>query len=176
MPINNPTLKQALMDCDPSSAADLSDLYTQFNNSEHFTHQLVTWLPDKTLQRAASWLLKKQLETGNPITLHEIAQLFDALPQLEHWEAKLHILQCLPKLSISVAQKKAIETFLHTCLVAPNKFVRAWAYSGFYTLATQHAEYEETVQQYFDMALRDEAASVKARIRQILKTAKPFGK
>ena len=176
MPSTDPTLKQALLDCDPTSAADLSDVYKQFSGNKHFTHQLVTWLADKSLQRGASWLLKKHLEADTSIPLREVNRLYDVLPQLEHWETKLHVLQCLPMLSISSEQKKTVEAFLRTCLVAPNKFVRAWAYSGFYTLATQHAEYQKTFEQYLEMALRDEAPSVKARIRQILKTAKPFEK
>ena len=49
------------------------------------------------------------------------------------------------------------------------KFVRAWAYNGFYLLAVQHGEYEAEARQLLTMALRDEPASVKARVRNVLK-------
>ena len=59
--------------------------------------------------------------------------------------------------------------FLRNCLVDNNKFVRAWAYNGFYELAVQYPEYEKETKQFFEMAMRDEAPSVKSRIRNIMK-------
>jgi hypothetical protein len=63
--------------------------------------------------------------------------------------------------------------FLRTCLADENKFVRAWAYNGFYLLSQQYPEYQQETEQFFAMAMRDEAASVKARIRNILKKVNP---
>jgi len=59
-----------------------------------------------------------------------------------------------------------VEIFLRVCLLDNNKFVRAWAYKGFYELAVQ---YPKETRQFFEMAMRDEAPSVKSRIRNIMK-------
>ncbi len=57
----------------------------------------------------------------------------------------------------------------HT-LTDHNKFVRAWSYNGFFELSRQHSEYLDETKQFFQMTMRDEAPSVKARIRNIMKT------
>ncbi|MCP4400146.1 MAG: hypothetical protein GY801_22915 [bacterium] len=70
---------------------------------------------------------------------------------------------------IEKSHANGVCAFLKACLVDRHKFVKAWAYNGLYELATQHREYTEETQQLFDMAMRDEATSVKARIRNIMK-------
>ena len=54
-------------------------------------------------------------------------------------------------------------------LTATNKFVRAWSYNGLYELARRDPVYLPEVEQIFELALRDEAPSVKARIRNLQK-------
>jgi len=62
-----------------------------------------------------------------------------------------------------------VEAFLKKCLVDDNKFIRAWAYNGFYELSVQYPEHKDETKQFFEMAMRDEAPSVKSRIRNIMK-------
>ncbi len=69
---------------------------------------------------------------------------------------------------ISQNHKDEIEKFLRECLGNEKKFVRAWAYNGFQILAEQFSEYKEEVSKLFEQALREEATSVKARIRQLM--------
>ncbi len=51
------------------------------------------------------------------------------------------------------------------------KFVRAWAYDAFYRLATQHPGYRPEVWRLLEQGMQEEAPSVKARIRQLLREA-----
>ena len=76
----------------------------------------------------------------------------------------MHAIHAIPR-----THKKNVETFLRECLVNDTKFVRAWAYSGLYELAFQYPEYKEEAKQLFEMAMRDEPASVKSRIRKVMK-------
>ena len=55
-------------------------------------------------------------------------------------------------------------------MVENNKLVRAWAYNGFYEISRQYPEYKEETKKLFAMAMKDEAPSVKARIRNIMRT------
>jgi hypothetical protein len=108
------------------------------------------------------------LDGGQKLDANKSWALFKLLPKLERWESKLHILQCLPYIQISSAAKENVEVFLRRCLIDDNKFVRAWAYNGFYEISLQYPEYKEETKQFFEMAMRDEAPSVKARIRNIM--------
>jgi len=91
------------------------------------------------------------------------------LPELLSWQSKLHVLQSLPYLDIPSKDKRKLECFLKQALADKNKFVRAWAYNGFYVLSRQYSEYEEYAAQIIGLAMQDEAPSVKARIRNIMK-------
>ena len=79
------------------------------------------------------------------------------------------MLQCIPFMPIAKKNINVVYNFLRWTLTDQNKFVRAWSYNGFYELSKQHPEYLDETKQYFEMAMRDEAPSVKARIRNILK-------
>lgn len=50
-----------------------------------------------------------------------------------------------------------------------NKFVRAWAYNGLYELSRQYEDLRIETMLLLDAGLNDEAASVRARIRNILR-------
>jgi hypothetical protein len=126
-------------------------------------------LMSSPVQNGASRLLKMHLESGGETTLTESEQLFQLLTYLSNWESKLHLLQLIQYVPISPASKPEVEGFLRDSLVDENNFVRAWAYDGFYRIASQYPEYREEVRKFFQLAHRDEAPSVLARLRQILK-------
>ena len=114
-------------------------------------------------------MLKRHLENNHKLSESETTAIYQNLENLVHWESKLHVLQCLSYLLIPKPDKSGVETFLRNCLMEENKFVRAWAYNGFYELSVQYPEYAEETRQFFEMAMRDEAPSVQSRIRNILK-------
>lgn len=154
---------------DGKSADDIAAIYQRHCDDTSLSAKLIKSMRQVALQKGASWLLKKHMESGHSMACKQAGAVFQCLPELQHWESKLHILQCLPYMPIADTDKKRVAAFLHQCLSDNNKFVRAWAYNGFYELAVRHPEYAEQTKQFFDLALKDEAASVKARIRNIVK-------
>ena len=162
------TLAADLSAWDGKSAADILSLYHQHAASPSFINDLLSACSKPHLQSGATWLLKHHLEQGVSLDADIIEQLYAQLPLFESWQAKLHILQSIPFMPIPATQKNQVEAFLRSCLIDTNKFVRAWAYNGFHELSLQHPEYREESRQFLDMALRDEAPSVKARVRNIL--------
>ncbi|WP_127559308.1 hypothetical protein [Saccharospirillum alexandrii] len=154
---------------DGKSAADIRAIYDAHSADIHFADTLIVLAFTDACEKGATWLLKAWLEAGHALNPDQISTVYASLHQLSHWEAKLHVLQCLPFLSINDAQKASVYDFLRLTLTDHNKFVRAWSYNGFYELSRQHSEYLHETRQYFDMAMRDEAPSVKARIRNIVK-------
>ncbi len=72
-------------------------------------------------------------------------------------------------LVVPESARSAVENYLRQALTHNNKFVRAWAYNGFYQLARQHRELRDEALEIMRMGQRDEPAAVKARIRNALK-------
>jgi hypothetical protein len=162
-------IEQELAAWDGKSAASIRSIYAAHKATDSFADDIISLLEKEACQSGATWLLKAWLEDGNRLDQIQTAEVFGALNQLERWQARLHVLQSIPYLKIADADCNKVYNFLRLALTDQNKFVRAWSYNGFYELSRQHAEYEKETRQYFEMAMRDEAPSVKARIRHILK-------
>jgi len=166
-------IEQDIAAWDEKSASDIAAIYEAYHQQSSFADTIVELVPIDTFQKGATWLLKHYLEAGNQLEKRHIKVIYSSLYEIERWETKLQVLQCMSFMPIANAETKIVESFLRIALADSNKFVRAWAYNGFYVLAIQYPEYQAEVEQFFEMAMRDEVASVKARLRNIMK--KGFG-
>ena len=164
----NMSLSAEIREWDERLVDTLELIYEQYSTQKMFASDLIFMVSDLALQKGATWLLKKHLELGNKIDAINLGNLFKHLEDLHIWESKLHVLQCLPFVEIPAGAKEKIEWFLRQCLPAENKFIRAWAYNGFYELSRAFPEYEAETRKLFEMALRDEAPSIQSRIRHIM--------
>ncbi len=162
-------IDQEIKQWDGKSANDIAGIYQCYCHDPLFITEIITCIANESLQQGTTWLMKRYLEDDNKMSKSEIAAVFQKFGAIEHWESKLHLLQSLPFMPIEKSQKKKVEYFLRDCLTDNNKFVRAWAYNGFHQLAIQHPEYVKETKEFFAMAIRDEAPSVKSRIRNIMK-------
>lgn len=129
---------------------------------------------DLRLQAGASWLLKRYLEQGATFTSKQSRRCCELIARVESWEPKIHLLQLLPRIRIGKGQEEALAEALRESVSHDNKLVRAWAYNGLFVLADQHEAYREEVEETLLSVSDDEAASVKARIRNIKKAARWF--
>ena len=164
------SIESELSTWDKKSASSIAAIYQRYKDDKQLIEQLIQLMTQKEHQIGATWLIKHALENGDQIHSNQAVLVFEKLPLLDHWESKLHVLQCLRHLPIARSELKAVETFIRKALTSSNKLLRAWAYSGFYELSRQFPEYAEETRQLFQLAMQDEAASVKARIRNIMKT------
>ncbi|GLQ29850.1 hypothetical protein [Litoribrevibacter albus] len=156
------------------ASADLSELYAALSDQPDFENRLIESLNgDEDIHRVTTWLIKHHLEQKHVFSDEQVACVFDQLGHLSNWEAKLHVLQLLPHVSVPERYKDPVEDFIRNCLSEINKFVRAWAYNGFYELACQYPELQPEAEILFEMASEDEAASVKARVSNIQKQGFP---
>ncbi|XOV79047.1 MAG: hypothetical protein ACFHVJ_19325 [Aestuariibacter sp.] len=162
------SLKQTLTMCDPTSTDELITVYNHFLTSEIFIKELLDCCLYIPTQRSATWLLKHYLENDQGITAEQTKRVVDTLRDYSHWEAQLHILQSFQYLDLHLVNKDRCYNTLHRLLQNKNKFVRAWAYNGLHLLAKAFPEYQEMAREFLEMALRDEAPSVTARIKKIL--------
>ncbi|WP_102796128.1 hypothetical protein [Bowmanella denitrificans] len=163
------TLRQALYGWDGKSASAIRHIYTEYSVDADFLTQLMQLIQVPELQPGVTWLLKASLEHGQDLNAQLQATLLDAFVTIDAWQAQLHILQSFAYLSVDQLRKTAVEAKLRYGLRHPNKFVRAWSYHGLYHLALQYPELQSDVTQLLEMALKDEPASVKARVKKLVK-------
>ncbi|MXW53944.1 MAG: hypothetical protein F4X44_00835 [Gammaproteobacteria bacterium] len=163
------SLSEEIGSWDRKSAVALQSVYERYCADEDFVSTILTYITQEESQRAATWLLKKHLETGNTLAAAECRIVISAVIDQDHWESKLHLLQCLPYLDIHEDDCVGLESFLNASIRSENKFIRAWAYNGFNELALSFPRYRKKVDGMLAHGIESEAASVRARIRNILK-------
>ena len=163
------TLRDDIASWDLKSADAIRDTYGRHAGAASFLNEIVDLLREASLQPGATWLLKHHLDSGGGLDQRLAGRVFTLLPQLQHWSARLHVLQCIPHLAIPSRRRKNVEAFLGDCLADPNKFVRAWTYGAFHQLAVQYPEHQPAVTALLERALREEAPAVKARVRRVVK-------
>lgn len=166
------TLQQVLQQWDGKSAATLEHAYQEYLADIKHVQPLITLLNDEQTSDGASWLLKKFIESKGEISTEQGDCLWLLCSTWQSWPTCLHVLQVFENLPISIDNQKLVEMFLRRCLVSDNKFVRAWSYHGLFHLQRQFPQYADEVKSFFNLAMSDEAASVKARIRNIVKKYK----
>lgn len=163
-------LSEEIGSWDGKSTAALHATYERHRAEGNFVAMILAHIADVKSQRAATWLLKKHLEAGNSLSAAECRTVFGVLFDQDHWESKLHVLQCLPYLDIREDDCGGLESFLDACIRSEKKFVRAWAYNGFNELSIRFPRYQEQVDGMLARGGESEAASVRARICNILKS------
>jgi len=157
---------------DGKSSDDIHAIYNKHKNDAGFLLELTKHAQSASLQNGATWLIKQFVTNTSSIPGRDTQQILLLIPVLCGWKSKLHILQCMPYISIPTACSNMIESFVRECILDKNKFVRAWGYGGLYELARHFPQYREEAEKIMEMGLIDEPASVRARIRQI--TAQGF--
>lgn len=165
----HPALRTAIHQWDGKSANAIKTIFQQFREYDEFPEWSLAMLTDADTQRGASYLLKQWLSNGGSLSAANIRKIHQCLPIVEDWQALLHLLQSAEHLPVGNAEKSAVEFVLRRHLTHPNTFVRAWAYHAFYWLARQYPEYRRDAEQFLNMAMADEPASVKARVRHLQK-------
>lgn len=164
-------LKPLLQSWDKKDTDFLKSVFDRYSKDKDFLEQLIIYLSDSETESASSWLIKNYFHKTKEIEYFS-DQIYQNLQNFKNWDAQLHILQIMDSLTISFALKEAVEETLRKLLISENKFVRAWSYNGFYIFATKFPEYREEVDLFLKLALEDEPASIKARIRNIIKSKK----
>lgn len=124
---------------------------------------------DVRLQTASTWMLKRYQDDGLSFSPEQIENLLGLIEKDVSWQPKLHILQMMPLFCIPDHRKDRLHAHLIDHLYDENKFVRAWAYNGLAVLAEQYPSYRDEVAGHLKRGQAKEAASVRARIRNVCK-------
>jgi HEAT repeat protein len=167
-------LIHTLQDFDGKRTVVLERLNATLPRNESSMAQLlaVAEHDDTTLQVGATWILKRWFEDGEPLIERSVSNLVQLLKHASYWEVRLHLLQILAFVPIPTRSLSVLKKVLHEFLTNENKFVRAWALSVFASIADQNESLRSDALSMLQSAEHDEAASVRARVRQIHKRFK----
>ncbi|MCC9602143.1 hypothetical protein LOC67_16410 [Stieleria sp. JC731] len=165
------TLFASLREYDGKTTAPLEQLADTLPRDKETIAELFIAVEQdsRTMQAGATWILKRWNDEQEPLLAKSIPKLAKALKQVQHWEAKLHLLQILSTYPIPVRVAKSLKATLNELLSNDNKFVRAWTYSVLAAIAENDESYRPHVTAIFEKAESSDAASIKARIRQTRK-------
>ncbi len=163
------TIREELEQFDGGVEELLESVLSKQRSAKSLINGLVVLIGDekRKVQIRATWLLKRLAESKTQFNPKQLAAILDSLSEFTHWEAKLHVCQMLPHVIIPKASERKVVWFLEMSLSETNKFLRAWAYNGFYELAKQHPEYFAYAMEQLDRGEAEKSAAVKARIRNI---------
>lgn len=155
---------------DSPDAAALEDLLSRHPATHSLVRRLVALVGDETVQEQATWMLKRLAENHVNLKTSHLIALFGSASELSTWLSKLHVCQMLQHVVIPEESTGSVAWMLERNLMDENRFLRAWSYNGFYELAKQHPKYIDYAMEQLERAETEQAASVKARIRNIRKS------
>lgn len=162
-------LLQALADFDGKSTAPLE----AFAAAQAPDAQLIAALCDfaasdaHDMQAAATLLLKRFAVTGAQLTDEQTASLLRLLMRESAWLCRLHILQIMHTLLVPATLAQQLMDALTSQARDAKAFIRAWSVHGAVAIADQHPACRERACELLAAAEQDQAASVKARVRNL---------
>lgn len=163
------TLSTALAKFDGKAITSLAQIEAEFGNDPEYLAALIDLLPSDqpNLENGATWLIKDRLERGDSLSQTRTDQLAAAAPALTDWQAQLHVAQVARLLHPSPAPARVLALEMIELLDHERPFLRAWSLDALVHLAKLYPEFEARSQQALGEAIEDEAASVRARARQL---------
>ena len=149
----------------------LIGLYQDYQGcSEFWDYLLNAYLEHPEWQVPITWLIKHHYDQKQELIADKVQLMLDGFSNLEQWEARLHILQLIPKWRLSKEQASFLEPLLNSAMKDDKKFVRAAAYEAFAKIVP-HLSHEARASflERCETAMATESASVKVKLRRALK-------
>ncbi len=165
------SLENILANGKRNQADDLQEFVAQAIENNRLVAEIVALSNHNSANIAARaiWIVRKLTETSpellskyKPILLHD-------LTQSPFWEVKAELCHIIPRLKLDYKEIKGAIAFFKNNLNDKSKIVKAWSLDALYELSKIEAKIGPEVLKLLQSALEDEAASVRARARNILK-------
>lgn len=123
--------------------------------------------PQGNVSDGATWLIKSALENGARLSPDQVGRFCEQLEALQSWAAQLHVCQSIRFLEVPRDEAAGLAGWLDPLLSHTRPFLRAWALDALYRLAKQHDSYRKDLERALSAAMDDDAASVRARARNL---------
>lgn len=147
----------------------LSEAQAAFSSEPDYPQWLADFAGDEDwrVSSGSTWLLLDHLKQGNGLAATPLQKLLDSLDDLSHWSAQLHVCQSIRHLHLDAVQASRFADWLETMLEHKRPFIRAWALDGMVSLGRKFEPLSGRAVAALDAAEKDEAASVRARARNL---------
>ncbi len=148
----------------------LIEIYSLNKKDIDFINRVIEIYNDnEELEHATTWLLKHFIDNGNDLSPLQVTNIVDKLDKLKYWESQLHILQIIPKIKITPELACTLESGVKAKMRSEKKFVKASAFMAYYEIVKLQPELKNEFQNICEEALLTESASIKSKIKNILK-------
>ncbi|MEL7497450.1 MAG: hypothetical protein AAFN77_07560 [Planctomycetota bacterium] len=165
-------LLKAISKWDGQSVKDLEPVWKRFSSDPQFAETAISLIGEAELEVAATWLLKRYLESEGELTATQTGSIFKQANNISNWESKIQVLQSSPYFKVSKRHLKPWESFVRTQIESSNKLIKAWALTAFAEIAKTFPDYEREANALLDEAAENGSAAIKARVRDIRKNWK----
>ena len=171
------TLRQQLTLFDGKRTDVLERIAASIADDPHATGRLATIAeesPGDAIAVAATWVILALLKArpGAGVDRSVAVRLVRVLERARPWETRLHVLQALARMEparvLTPAKLRSLASVLLANAQDPKPFVRAWSLNLLGLIGgTLPADHQAQVSRLIAEAEAGEAASIKARLRQL---------
>lgn len=164
-------LEQHLLKFDGKAVSLLSETRIACNSLPGYLDDLIalSFDPRANVADGATWILKVELDDGTRLPPDAIQCIVASLGKIRSWQAALHLCQSVEKLSLTSAQAERFVVWARTYANHTRPFVRAWSLHARVVLGHKFPALEHEASMALQAAEVDQAASVRARARQLRK-------
>ena len=154
---------------DGKHTAFLKAVYTINNKNPLFIDDLISiYSTNAELEHAATWLIKHHIDLGERLHKEKLGHLLKKLGKLNHWESQLHVLQLVPKVTITQEHAQLIEPEVRKLLQSEKKFVKAVAYEAYFEVVKLFPELNNEFLLICEDAFEKESASVRSKLKKLI--------
>ena len=163
-------LTAALRDYDGRDSKYLQALADRYAASPDYVDCLINCfdLEPTTTADGATWLYLAWIRVReNELTPQQVDALLAKLPSLSSWGVQLHICQSARHFPFDADQALVLAEWLRPLLAAKKPFVRAWSLDAFLHVCALLPSHAGEGRMALEAGLKDPAASVRARARNL---------
>lgn len=166
-------LRSELAEFDGKAVSILSEIAAHNSSRASFFDDLIELIPDEegAISDGATWLIKAHFDDGGALSKSQTDRLVAAAPKTESWQAQLHLCQTIGRCALTPAHAKKLSEWLGPLLSHKRPFLRAWSLDALSALAATDPSLSDRYKTAMAAALNDSAASVRARARNIERSA-----
>ena len=165
-------LRARLAEYDGRSVTILGETEAQLSGADGYLDAVIELCSarEEHLAAGATWLIKSALEAKRTLTPQQVETLIAQLPSACGWAAQLHLCQSIGLLEIPAGSAGDVAVWINPLLAHDRPFVRAWALDAMGHVAARDDGLAASFEKALAKAHEDEAASVRARARNIAKS------
>lgn len=159
-----------LLNWDQKHTDFLKSIYAKNVEFKDFINLIIElFLTDERLELPTSWLIKHHIDQQETLTNKDLERILSQLHILSLWGSQLHLLQIISRVQLTKSFIGSMEYEIRKKLKSRNKFVRAAAFEAYFEVVKLFPELKSEFKMICLIALESESASVKVKIKRILK-------